>query len=136
MSNGLTELRTTFGKVLIGILWATVVLVTAVALLHGGTPLMTGALGIVLAGTATLFWRHDPISPLTRYVSSGAVSGLVALLVLEFARQPLQIDMHMAFFTGLAVVAVWCCWMSVVVAGAVVAVHHLMLNFLYPYAVF
>jgi methyl-accepting chemotaxis protein len=34
------------------------------------------------------------------------------------------------------VVAVWCCWVSVVIAGATVAVHHLTLNFLYPYAVF
>jgi methyl-accepting chemotaxis protein len=60
----------------------------------------------------------------------------VALLVLEFARHPLQIDMHMAFFAGLAIVAVWCCWVSVVLAGAVVALHHLILNFVYPYAVF
>jgi methyl-accepting chemotaxis protein len=44
--------------------------------------------------------------------------------------------MHMAFFAGLAIVAVWCCWVSIVIAGAVVAVHHLLLNFIYPYAVF
>src|SRR3954451_9112603 len=136
MSNGLKELRTMSGKVLIGILWAMVALIGVISVLHGGAIVVTCGLGTVLAGTATLFWRHDPIGPLTRYVSSSAVSGMVALLVLEFSRQPMQIDMHMAFFAGLAIVAMWCCWMSILMAGAVVAVHHLVLNFAYPYAVF
>ncbi|QCK88931.1 chemotaxis protein [Phreatobacter aquaticus] len=45
-------------------------------------------------------------------------------------------DMHMAFFAGLAVLALWCCWRAVVAYTAVVAVHHLGLNMLYPIAVF
>ena len=136
MSNGLNELRTTFGKVLIGILWSMVAIVAAISFLRGHAPLVTLSIGGILAGAATGLWRHDPVGPLTRYVSSSAVSGMVALLVLEFAASPFQIDMHMAFFTGLAIVAVWCCWMSVLIAGAVVALHHLILNFVYPYAVF
>src|SRR5262249_49593070 len=90
----------------------------------------------ILAGTATAFWWRDPTGAMTRYISSSAVSGIVALLVLEFARSPFQIDMHMAFYSGLAIVAVWCCWISVLIAGSVVALHHLILNFVYPYAVF
>ena len=136
MSSGLHQLRAGFGTVLIGLLWAMVALVTAIGFLRGGSPLVTLAIGALLVGTATGFWRHDPTGPLARYVSSSAVSGMVALLVLEFARHPLQIDMHMAFFAGLAIVAVWCCWVSVVLAGAVVALHHLILNVVYPYAVF
>src|SRR5262249_11419994 len=74
--------------------------------------------------------------PLTRYTSSLAISGLVALLVFAFEHSSFQIDMHFAFFAGLAIVAIWCCWASIVMAGAVVSIHHLMLNFIYPYAVF
>jgi methyl-accepting chemotaxis protein len=136
MSSGLHELRATFGKVLIGILWSMVLLVAAISFLRGNAPILTLGVGIILAGTATAFWRRSPTGPATRYVSSSAVSGIVALLVLEFARHPFQTDMHMAFFAGLAIVAVWCCWMSVLIAGTVVALHHLILNFIYPYAVF
>jgi methyl-accepting chemotaxis protein len=136
MSSGLHELRTSFGKVLIGILWTMVAVVAALSFLRGSTPILTLGVGIILAGTATAFWWQSPIGPVTRYVSSSAMSGIVALLVLEFAHHPFQMDMHMAFFAGLAVVAVWCCWMSVLIAGSVVALHHLILNFVYPYAVF
>src|SRR5262249_26634850 len=136
MSNGLQQLRSTFGKALIGILWSMAAFNTAISVLHSGTPLLTAALGVILAASATLFWRHDPTGPLTRYVSSSAVSAMVALLVLEFSRHAFQIAMAMAFFAGLAIVVVWCCWMSIVIAGAVVAMHHLILNFIYPYAVF
>src|SRR5262249_2539923 len=104
MSNGLQQLRTTFGKALIGILWSMAAFNTAISVLHSGTPLLTAALGVILAASATLFWRHDPTGPLTRYVSSSAVSAMVALLVLEFSRHAFQIDMHMAFFAGLAIV--------------------------------
>jgi len=136
MSTGLHQLRSTFGGVLIGILWSLVALVSGLASIRGNVPILTAVIGLILAGTATGLWRHDPTGPLTRYVSSAAVSGLVALLVLQFAHHSFQIDMHMAFYAGLAVVAVWCCWVSILVAGAVVALHHLILNFVYPYAVF
>src|SRR5262249_40888071 len=136
MSNGLNELRIGFAKVLIGVLWTMVALVTATSLLRGNSVYMTAGIGILLAGLATVAWRHDATAPLTRYISSSALSGVIALLVLEFSASRFQIDMHMAFYAGLAVVAVWCCWMSVVLAGAVIALHHLALNFVYPYAVF
>ena len=113
-----------------------VALIAAIAFLRGGSPLLTLGVGTILAGISTAFWRYDPVGPLTRYISSSALSGVVALLVLEFSRHHLQIDMHMAFFAGLAIVAVWCCWVSVVLAGTVIALHHLMLNFVYPYGVF
>ncbi|MFL4977398.1 MAG: methyl-accepting chemotaxis protein [Xanthobacteraceae bacterium] len=136
MSTGLHELRLTFGRVLIAILWLMVALVSGLAALRANVPVSTAAIGVMLAGATTGLWRRDPTGPLTRYVSSAAMSGLVALLVLQFARHSFQIDMHMAFYAGLAIVAVWCCWVSILVAGAVVALHHLILNFVYPYAVF
>ena len=90
----------------------------------------------MLCGVSTALWMRDPVGPLTRYISSASMAGVVALLVLQYAGSGYQIDMHMAFFAALAVVAVWCCWVSILVAGTTIAVHHLTLNFVYPYAVF
>jgi len=136
MSDGLQQLRTTIGKILIVLLWSLTAIVVGLAVVRETAILATLVLGVALSGTATALWMRDPIGPLTRYISSAALAAVVALLVLAHARSGYQIDMHMAFFAALAVVAVWCCWVSVVIAGATIALHHLVLNFLYPYAVF
>jgi methyl-accepting chemotaxis protein len=136
MSNGLHQLRVTFGKTLIGILWALAAIVGGVAMARGTAVVPTLALGVLFAAIPTALWWRDPVGTLTRYISSSATLGMVALLVLAHAGSIYQVDMHMAFFAALAIVAVWCCWMSIVVAGATVALHHLTLNFVYPYAVF
>jgi methyl-accepting chemotaxis protein len=136
MSAGLHQLRTTFGRVLIGLLWVLTAGICAFAVVRGTLPIPTIAFGLVLAVLPTLLWLRDPVGVLTRYISSAALAGVVALLVLQNARGAYQIDMHMAFFAALAVVAVWCCWLSILIAGTTIAVHHLVLNFLYPYAVF
>jgi methyl-accepting chemotaxis protein len=136
MSTGLHQLRLTFGKVLIGLLWTLTAGIAAFALVGGHAVIATVLFGLILCGTSTMLWMRDPAGPLTRYISSASLAGVVALLVLQFAGSSYQIDMHMAFFAALAIVAVWCCWVSVLVAGTTIAVHHLTLNFIYPYAVF
>src|SRR5262245_49489101 len=133
MSKGLQQLRSTLGKILIGLLWALTAIVVGLAVVRDSAIVATLVLGVLLSGTATVLWMRDPIGPLTRYISSASLAAVVALLVLAHARSSYQIDMHMAFFAALAVVAVWCCWVSIVVAGATIALHHLVLNFLYPY---
>ena len=110
MSNGLHHLRVTFGRVLIGVLWALAAIVVGLAVVRGVAVLPTLVLGALLAGISTALWWRDPVGPLTRYISSAATLGMVALLVLAHAGSAYQVDMHMAFFAALALVAVWCCW--------------------------
>ncbi|HMK78253.1 MAG TPA: methyl-accepting chemotaxis protein [Xanthobacteraceae bacterium] len=136
MSSGLHQLRLTFGKVLIGLLWVLTAGIAAFAAIRGNAVAATLLFGLLLCGVSTMLWMRDPTGPLTRYVSSASLAGVVALLVLQYAGSAYQIDMHMAFFAALAVIAVWCCWVSILIAGATIAVHHLTLNFIYPYAVF
>jgi methyl-accepting chemotaxis protein len=136
MSTGLLQLRLTFGKVLIVLLWTLTTGICAFAALRGASLIPTLVFGLLLCGVSTVLWMRDPVGDLTRYISSASLAGVVALLVLQNAGGGYQIDMHMAFFAALAVVAVWCCWLSVLIAGATIAVHHLALNFVYPYAVF
>jgi methyl-accepting chemotaxis protein len=136
MSTGLHQLRRTFGKVLIGLLWALTAGIAAFAAIRDVALVPTLLFSLLLCGVSTGLWKSDPVGPLTRYISSASMAGVVALLVLQYAGSAYQIDMHMAFFAALAVVAVWCCWVSILVAGTAIAVHHLTLNFVYPYAVF
>ena len=134
--HGLSDLRAAFARAFAIVLPVLAVAAVGAALMSGRNLLPTAVLGIVFtgAGLATLFALGP--TTLTRQVTSAALMGLVALLVLATAGTAWQIDMHMAFFAALAVVAGWCCWQSIVVGAGVVAVHHLVLNFVYPYAVF
>jgi len=92
-------------------------------------------MAVVLAGTATAAWRLDPTGVLARYTIAVALIGMVSLLVMR-AAGPWQIDMHMYYFAAFAMLAAFCDWRTVVVAAAVTAVHHLVLNFAMPWAVF
>jgi methyl-accepting chemotaxis protein len=135
-NSALHTLRLGFSKILIGLLWSFGAVVVLAALLHNAAPFAVAVLAALLAGISTLAWYGDPTGPFTRYVSSIAISGQVALLVFAFTNSNFQIDMHFAFFVGLAIASIWCCWVSILLGGSVVAVHHLILNFVYPYAVF
>ncbi|QCI66499.1 methyl-accepting chemotaxis protein [Phreatobacter stygius] len=135
--DGLEQLRRRFGLVLILFLWANVVLISALAWMLGTASVPVAIVGsVALAGGATLAWWGDRTGPATRMVTSMAASALVAMLVYVFAGHSYQIDMHMYFFAVLAVVAGWCDWRAIVANAAVTAVHHLVLNFALPMAVF
>jgi methyl-accepting chemotaxis protein len=135
-SKTLHDLRTRFGRLLLSLLWLLLFGVTIIAAIRGVWPILVPLIGVMLVGLATALWLRDPIGSLTRYISSAAMSGIVALFVLEFEWQFIQADLHIAFFAGLAVVALWCCWVSILIAGATVVLHHVILNFVYPFGIF
>jgi len=133
---GLTELRATFRRLFIGVLPVGAVVAGATAAVTGRHLVATTVIGLAFAliGSGALVVWGD--RTLARQIASGALMGMIGLLVLATAGTAWQIDMHMAFFAALAVVAGWVCWESILVAAGVVAVHHLALNFVYPAAVF
>jgi methyl-accepting chemotaxis protein len=136
-SSTLDRLRASVAPVMQGAIAALAVLIVGLALMRG-----TGGMVVILAGTAVvaalgLFAIGKGRTDVTARVgSSVTAAALVAFLTFALERSVYQIDMHMAFFAGLAVVALWCCWRSVAAYTVVVAVHHLGLNMLYPLAVF
>jgi methyl-accepting chemotaxis protein len=67
---------------------------------------------------------------------STALMVMIALLVAAMEGRPWQIDMHMYFFAGLAMLTAFCDWRAILAATLTVAIHHLLLNFLLPAAVF
>ncbi len=123
-------------RLLILFLWFNVALVAAVGfgVSADGTALLIGAL--ILAGSATLITRLQPGSAAARHCIGVALMGMVGLLVFALEGHPWQIDMHMYFFAALAMLTAFCDWRTLLIAAAAVALHHLLLNFLYPAAVF
>jgi methyl-accepting chemotaxis protein len=71
-----------------------------------------------------------------RMVIGVALMTQVSLLVAAFQGHAWQIDMHMAYFAALALLAIYCDWKAIAAAAATVAVHHLLLNVILPAAVF
>jgi len=137
MSQSLETFRRAFAKPLMAGQWLLVPVTCGVAWFAGHPALVAiGLVSMLLAAATTLAWRSDGIGLSTRLISTIAVNGQVALLVFACEGTRYQIDLHMAFFAALAVMTAWCCWRSIVAATAVVAVHHLVLNFAYPAAVF
>lgn len=59
-----------------------------------------------------------------------------SLLVLLLAGMPWQMDAHMAFFVSLSMLVVLCDWRPIALASALIALHHVTLDWLMPAWVF
>lgn len=68
--------------------------------------------------------------------SAIALAMSIGLIVHQYEGHPWQSDMHMLFFAALAVLAVYFSWAPIVTFALVVALHHLVLFFIHPSAVF
>ena len=102
-----------------------------------GVPYLLPVLGTtgvvaVVAGT----WWQDRSGPATRYIFAVGAAFMPAMLVYLLRGHPWQIDMHIYFFATLAIVTVLCDWRAIVVGATTIALHHLILNFALPAAVF
>ena len=78
-----------------------------------------------LAGAAT-----------ARYFLSVGLMLMVGSLLAAMAGHPWQTDIHMYFFATLAMLTAFCDWRTILLGTATVALHHLILNFLLPMAIF
>jgi methyl-accepting chemotaxis protein len=72
----------------------------------------------------------------TRLTFAVALMGGVAVLAFELSGHPWQIDVHMYFFAALALLVAYCDYRPIVIGTIAVALHHLILNFLLPAAIF
>jgi len=131
----LTTIRSQTARLLVCYLWAHVPLVIGCALFAGTDFILPAVLMALLAGAATA--AHLLINPAAaRLIISAGLMLAVAVLVYTLAGQAWQIDMHMYFFAALAMLTPFCDWRAIIAGTAVVALHHLVLNFLLPLAVF
>ena len=133
--SSLDDLRRRASSVFVVWLWLHLPLILAVAWLNHTNLIVSGLSAFVIAAIATWFCRTDPSGTATRQVVAAAFVGMASLLVFA-AAGPWQIDLHMYYFAIFAVLAVYCDWRAILTAATLTAVHHLVLNFALPYAIF
>ena len=135
-SEDLSKLRRQGGFGISLLMWGMVVQ----SLLWGGVTTglqlnVTAALA-ALAAINSLDYLSNPGSQRNQLTSSATLAIAVGLLVFQFEGHPWQADMHMQFFAALAILAIYCNWRAIMCFTAIVAVHHLVLNFILPTAIF
>ncbi len=136
VNKDLEALREIASKGLIAFLWANLPLAVVIALARDISWVVPALLAAGLAGAATLSWRASGNGPSTRLTVAVAAIGMVALLVYEMSGNAWQIDIHMYFFAILAALVIYCDYRVILAGAGATAVHHLVLNFLLPAAVF
>lgn len=92
-----------------------------------------------MAAITLVVWLEQKRQPGGLRVQLAAAAGLaigVAAFVWLMRGHPWQPDAHMAFFAAFALTVVFCDWRPIVAYAAVIAVHHLSLNYILTAAVF
>ncbi|MFC7704237.1 methyl-accepting chemotaxis protein [Plastorhodobacter daqingensis] len=117
-------------------LWVHVPVLAALGLLTGSSTLLVPLAAAAVAGAASFERRRNPVGESAQLTASAGLAIITALLVYQMSGHAWQIDIHMYFFAAFALTVVFCNWRAVALYAAIVAVHHLALNYLMPLAVF
>jgi methyl-accepting chemotaxis protein len=135
-SKDLKALRETTSRALIALLWVHLPVAIVIGMARGTDWLWPAILVALLAVAATLSWRMAGNGLSTRLTFAVALMGGVSVFTYELSGHAWQIDVHMYFFATLALLVAYCDVRPIVIGAAAVALHHLILNFLLPAAVF
>ena len=135
-SKDLDALRETTSRALLALLWVHVPVAFNIAAMRGGDWLLPSLLTAAFAGAATLSWVRMGNGLSTRLTFAVALMGGVSVFTLELSGHAWQADSHMYFFVALACLTAYCDFRPILIGTVVVALHHLILNFVLPAAVF
>lgn len=132
----LIRLRHAMAGLLVAFVGLHVPLVMVIVWLRDGDLLVPSVISLALSGATIVAWVAHGAALITRMTLAAALIGQVSLLVYALAGHPWQSDMHMYYFAAIAILAVFCDGRVVLMGAAVTAGHHLILNFIFPAAVF
>jgi len=135
-SEDLRTLRAITSKGLIILLWTHVALAIGIAVVRGIDWVLPVTMMASLAAAATLSWRITGNDPSTRLTVAVAIMGQVGVLAFQASGHPWQVDIHMYFFSMLACLLGYCDFRPILMGVVAVALHHLILNFVLPAAIF
>src|SRR3954471_1779807 len=135
-SDDLSVLRETTSKALLAVLWLHIPIALAIGMARGADWLMPTAIMLVLALTTTASWRMAGNGLSTRLMFAVALMGGVAVITFQLAGHAWQADVHMYFIVGLACLVAYCDYRPILIGATAVALHHLVLNFVLPAAVY
>jgi len=121
-------------RLFIPYLWLHVPLIAVIGIFNE-TPYLLSAGGAALfVAAVTAMWRLQPDSSATRQAAGIVFMLLISLLVFQLTGHEFQLDMHLYFMAGLAMLVPLVDWRAILAAAATVALHHLILNIALPYA--
>ena len=135
-SDDLAALRETTSKALLALLWLHVPIALAIGLMRDNGWLAPTALMAAMAIAATVSWTSSGNGLSTRLTFAIALMGGVSVFAYQLAGHAWQIDMHMYFFAALACLVAYCDYRPILAATVAVALHHMVLNFLLPAAIY
>lgn len=131
----LLRLRGVVGIAILGWLSLAAVILTSLCLDNGSSmPLLV--VGIVVNIAPTVMAVRGRYDAEARIVVGTVAAVMPALLVYVLRGHPWQMDGHMYFFVALAGLTVLCDWKPLAVASLMVAVHHLLFEWIAPEWVF
>ena len=90
--------------------------------------------GLLCAIAATAIWKTTGETTLGRSLPGVILMAQISILVASGGAW--QIDLHMAYFAGLALLIIYCDWVVILAAAMTVAIHHVVLTYVVPSAVF
>lgn len=131
----LDSIRRRAGLMLIALVWLYVPLNIASSFYLDAPWTMIGGASVAIAAVATMAWKLAR-AVVARSTIAVALMGVMSLMVGAAGGSPWQPDLHMSYFAGVALVAVYCDPIAILAATATVAVHHLALNYLLPEAIY
>jgi len=131
----LKKLRTKGTQILTGVCVFYVATLVILAMLGSGS-WITVAIGVTASIGPIYVHLRGRSDASARLMLGLTMPVFPALSLMDYSGDAWMIDMHMAFFTLIALTAMLADWRPVVAGGAVTAVHHLLLNFVFPGYVF
>jgi methyl-accepting chemotaxis protein len=135
-SRDLEALRDTTSKALLVALLLQLPICVTIGMLRGMDWLLPAGFMAAMALAAAMSWRFTGNGLSTRLTFAVALMGDVSMLAFQLAGHPWQIDLHMYFFVALASLVAYCDYRPIVAGAVAVALHHLVLNFILPAAVY
>ena len=135
-TDDLAALRDSTSKALLAVLWLHVPIAIAIGLLRGGEWMIPTVIMAVMALASTFSWQATGNALSTRLVFAVALMADVAVFTYQLAGHAWQTDVHMYFFAALACLVAYCDYRPIIAGTVAVALHHLVLNFVFPAAVY
>ncbi|WP_158807904.1 methyl-accepting chemotaxis protein [Beijerinckia sp. L45] len=134
--DNLEDQRKFAGPLIVLVCWLMVPITFLAGMSTGMSAVPIGLGALACAITANICWLSGGPTTLSRTLSAIALMAQISILVASYVGTPWQGDLHMAYFAALALLVVYSDRAVIAAAAVTVAVHHFMLSFILPSAVF
>ncbi len=135
--NDITQLRLRAASILVGVSWINTIVIILLSLITGSDRVVPlTVIGILAMALPTLMVQRRRVDLHARLVIATLAAVQPAIAVYALSGHAWQMDGHMYFFVALAALTILCDARAIVLASALIAVHHLVLQYAAPAWVF